>query len=130
MRKAEIISKLHEIADFNLLGAGSWPGNREFLNVFSKARKDMRLEENFPGLPGTTRDTTLGREINLELFMIFAGAWCLYEVPEILKENGYLNDSEEDEIFASSTEIEAERLIHRYVLRAYLRFSNYSRLIN
>jgi hypothetical protein len=47
-----------------------------------------------PDSRGSTRSTALGKELNLDLLMAFVGAWDIWEIPYILEENGYLEESE------------------------------------
>jgi hypothetical protein len=130
MDKAGIIRKLHEIADFQLLDGGTWPANRESATSCRKMLRELGLEEDVPGIPGDTRSTALGSELSVDLMTVFAGTWCIWDVPYVLEKNGYLEREEEDAIYEASSEEEVGRLIHRYVLRAYLKFSNHSRFPN
>jgi hypothetical protein len=61
--------------------------------------RELGLEEDVPDSPGTTQSTALGNELNLDMVMAFVGAWDLWEIPFILKENGYLEESEPDELY-------------------------------
>jgi hypothetical protein len=130
MNKADIIRKLHEIAHFQLLGGGTWPANRESATSYLRILRDLGLEEDVPETPGNIRFTVLGSELNVDLMTVFAGAWCIWDVPFVLEENGYLEWGEEDAIWEASSDEEGERLIHRFVLRAYLKFCNHSRFSN
>jgi len=60
--------------------------------------------------------------------MAFVGAWDIWEIPYILEENGYLEESEAEELWAGPM-MESER-VRRYVPRAYLNFCNRSHLSN
>ena len=85
MDKAEVICKLHEIADHYLLGAGTWPADPESLPAFFKTVRDLGLYEDvLDSLPGTTRSTPLGKELRLDLVMAFVGAWDMWEIPCVL----------------------------------------------
>src|SRR5258707_5282122 len=110
MNRVTIICKLHEIADHYLLGSGSWPAHRKFLPACRNTVRELGLKEDVPEMPGTTRFTALGKELNLDLFMAFVGAWDLWEIPFILKENGYLEESEADELY-NGLDIAVRRLI-------------------
>ena len=66
----------------------------------------------------------------LDLMTVFAGVWSIWDVPFILEENGYLEQGEEDAIWEASSDEEGKRLIHRYVVRAYLKICNHSRFSN
>src|SRR5450432_1245705 len=111
MKKADIVRKLYEVADFNLLGAGTWPAQREFSAAFQRTLRDLGLEEDVPGMPRATRSTALGRELNVDLMMVFAGVWDPSEIPNILESNGYLEEAEVEAVFALNSGIEAERLV-------------------
>jgi hypothetical protein len=130
MRKADIIRRLHEAADFQLFGDGTWPANREVLTRFRKLWRDLGLEEDVPGSPGDKRSTALGMELNLVLMMAFTGTFDIWDIPFILEDNGYLEQEEVEAVWEVSSEGEGKRLVHRYVLRAYLKFCNRSRLLN
>ena len=129
MDRAIIVSKLHEITDHYLLGSGTWPADRETLPAFWKLLREFGLDEDVAGAPGSTRSTILGREANVDLVMAFVGAWDLWEIPRILESNGYL-DEDEMEALWSMSEKQFERVLHRYVLRAYFKFCNLSKLLN
>ena len=91
--------------------------------------RELGLDEDVPNSPRTTRSTALGKELKLDLLMAFAGAWDLWEIPFILEENGYVEESEADELY-NGPPLEAERKIRWYVLRAYLKFCNRSSRLN
>jgi hypothetical protein len=129
MNKAEIVLKLHEVADFHLLGAGTWPAYEESA-AFIKAAKDMGLEEDVPGSPGCTRSTALGRELDVNLMAVFAGAFHVFDVPEILESRGYIEPAETYALISLDSETEAKKLVREHVLRAYLKFCNHSGLMN
>jgi hypothetical protein len=84
--------------------------------------KEMGLEEDVPEAPGVVRTTALGLELNVKLMAVFAGIWDVFDIPSILEDAGYLEPDEEKEIWENSTEVEASRRIHGYVLRAYHQF--------
>lgn len=129
MNKATIIRKLHEITDHYLLGEGTWPANGEELLRFRKAMRELGLDEDVPSSPRSTRSTPLGKELNVQLVEVFVGAWELFEIPEILESNGYMDKEEVDALWTMPDK-QFERAIHRYVLRAYFKFCNRSKLLN
>ena len=110
MNRADIIRKLHEIAHFQLLaeGHGRPIGSA---NQPSENTKRPGLKRMYPETPGNIRSTVLGSELNVDLMTVFAGAWCIWDVPLVLEENGYL-EGEEDAIWEASSDEEGERLIH------------------
>jgi hypothetical protein len=129
MDKAAVICKLHEIADHYLLGAGTWPVDRESLPAFFKTVRELGLNEDVVGHPGTTQSTALGKELKLDLVMAFVGAWDLWEIPYVLEEHGYIDETEAEEL-CSGPLVEAERRLRWLVLRAYFEFCNRSQRVN
>jgi hypothetical protein len=129
MNKASVIAKFHEIADHYMLGAGTWPAGRESLAAFWRVVRELGLEEDMPGSPGSVRSTALGQELNLELLMTFVGAYDLLEIPMTLESNGYLHEGEMDALWTMPEE-QFEGILHHYVLRAYLKFCNHSKFLN
>lgn len=91
--------------------------------------RELGLDEDVPESPRTSRSTALGKELKLDLLMAFVGAWDIWEVPYILAEHRYMEESEAEELCTGPL-IEAERKLRWYVLRAYLNFCNRSHLSN
>jgi hypothetical protein len=129
MNKAAIICKLHEITDHYLFGGGIWPPHWEFRPAFFKTVRELGLYEDVPDSPSTTRLTALGNELKLDLAMAFVGAFDLWDIPYVLESNGYLEESEAEELCWGPL-TQAERKLHGYVLRAYFRFYNRSKPLN
>ena len=84
----------------------------------------MGLVEQVRDEPLTWQITPLGKELNVELFEVFMGIICEWDVPIILEEHGLLNESEFDAICECTSNAHAERLLSGYVKRAYLNFRN------
>jgi hypothetical protein len=129
MSRTAVISKLHEIADHYLFGEGTWPADRESLTAFFRILRQLGLDEEVPGHLRTTRFTSLGKELKVQLIMAFVGAWELYEIPEILESLGYMDEAEVDAL-RSMSEPKFVRALQRYLLRAYFEFYNRTRLLN
>jgi hypothetical protein len=127
--KVVVICKLHEIADYYLLGDGAWPLDRESLQAFYKTVRDLGLDEAVAGQPGTTQSTALGQELKLDLIMAFVGAWDMWEIPRILEEHGYIDETETEALFSVPL-FEAERRLKWLVLRTYFEFCNRSQRAN
>ena len=127
MDKTSIICKLHEITDHYLLGAGTWPADRERAATLYKTFRNLGLDEDVPDSPGTKRSTALGKELKLDLLMAFVGAVDLWDIPFILEEYGYIEESEADELCFGPL-VEMERKLRSYVFQAYLQFCNHSQL--
>jgi hypothetical protein len=125
---ASVICKLHEITDHYLLGTGTWPADRESLPAFFKTVRGLGLDEDVPDSSGTTRSAALGKELKLDLLMAFVGAWDLWDIPYILEEYGYFDESQAEELCFPL--VEMDRKLRCYVFQAYLRFCNYSQLLH
>jgi hypothetical protein len=129
MDKAAIICKLHEITDDYLLVSAKWPMEGEAIATFWKTLKELGLEEDVPGTDGHIQSTALGRELSVDLMIAFVGAHELWEIPFILESNGYIEESEAEELWSGPL-VQAERMLHQYVLRAYRQFCNHSKFLN
>ena len=124
--KAAVICQLHSIIDHYLLGEGSWPAQTEALPALYKTFRKLGLNEDCPDDPECEQSTALGKELRFELLLAFVGAYEMWEIPGILEENGYLEESEAEEIYFHLPPLQAERKLHRYVLRAYRKYCNRS----
>lgn len=100
MNKAEIICKLHAIADHHLLGPGEWPARRKSLAAFWRSLRDMGLEEDVSDVPATTRLTALGKALHVEPFMAFIGGIELWEIPTALWCDGSIAEADADAMYA------------------------------
>jgi hypothetical protein len=127
--KALVICKLHEIVDYYLLGDGTWPLDRESLQAFCKTVRDLGLDEAVAGQPGMTRSTELGKELKLDLIMAFVGAWDMWEIPSVLEEHGYIDETETEALFSVPL-FEGERTLKWLVLRTYFEFCDRSQRAN
>jgi hypothetical protein len=122
--KTSIICKLHEITDHYLLGAGTWPADREKLPALYRTFRNLGLDEDVPDSPETTQSTALGKELKLDLLKAFVGAWEIYEIPYVLEEYGYIDEAQAEALCAGSL-VEMKR---KHVFQAYLKFLNHSEL--
>jgi hypothetical protein len=125
VNKASIICELHEITDHFLLGAGTWPADGESLPALFRIFRSLGLDEDVPDSPGTSRSTALGKELNLDLLMVFVGAWDIWEIPGILKEYGYIGESQAEELW-NDRPIQMEKKLRWYVFQAYIHFCNHA----
>ena len=129
--KGATARELYAIVDYNLLGPGTWPASGDLLQRFNTIVRDGRLDEADADDPRTSRFTPLGKELKVKLLMAFAGTWEISEIPYILQEDGYLEESEVEELFIGPpSEPEFERKVRWHVRRAYFRFCNWSSLVN
>ena len=102
---------------------------RKHLETFWRLLKELKLDEDVLDSPSTTRTTVLGKELQVEAFMAFVGAFNIWEIPTILEDAGYITEAEANAIF----EVKAKRpnrVMRRLVLKAYLKFCNHSKYLN
>jgi hypothetical protein len=86
--KTEIATRLDAIASTRLFGDGKWLVDREVATGLNEAIGAMGLQEQLS--ENTSRDTVLGKEVNLSLYMVFMGLWEPWEMVHILEEHGCL----------------------------------------
>ena len=90
MTKDEVLSELHALIDTRLFGY-EWLVTRETAHVVGQRLTALGLQE-----AGQSRDTALGREINMKLMMVFIGTWDQWEVVNILEDHGFITSAEYD----------------------------------
>ena len=90
----------------------------------------MGLVEQVCVEPQTWRNTPLGKELDVDLFQVFIGLFCEWEVPGILEKYGLLSESEADAILERMTEVNAERVLSGYVKRAYFDYRNATKFLH
>jgi hypothetical protein len=71
--RAAAICKLHEMADYFLLGEGTWPADEEGLPAVLRTVRELGLNEAVAGQPGMTESTALGKELKLDLIWHLLG---------------------------------------------------------
>ena len=124
--KAAVVCQLHAIIDPFLLREENWPADTEALPALHKTFRELGLNEDCPDDPDCERSTALGIELQFELLLAFVGVYELWEIPGILEENGYLEESEGEEIYFHLPPLQAEHKLLRCVVRAYLEYCNRS----
>jgi hypothetical protein len=119
--ESQIRRKLHEVADCALWGDGAWPADRESIVALERTLIDMGLEERSRH---GSRNTLLGARLDLNLMLVFMGAWDPLDAVHILLDRGYLDSNDADKIWALPTEERMTGAIRKRVRRAYLKFCN------
>ena len=103
-----------------LFGERSWLADREACDAINRKFEDLGLQEHVPGDMFTTRFTELGKELEVDLVMVFVGLFDEYQVPSILEQHGLIDVIEEDDIY-DVLEIygDPERALRAMVQRAF-----------
>ena len=130
MNKAKIIAELENMVAARLFSAQPWLADRETISGYDRKLIQMGLIEQVRDEPPTWRNTSLGNELDVDLFQVFMGLWCEWEVPLILKEHGLLTESEFDAIIECTSEANAELLLSGYVKRAYFDYRKAAKFLH
>ena len=130
INKAEIIVELENMVAARLFGRQPWLADRETHSAVNRKLIQMGLIEQVRDEPPTWRNTSLGNELDVDLFQVFMGLWCEWEVPLILKEHGLLTESEFDAIIECTSDANAERLLNGYVKRAYFDYRKAAKFLH
>ena len=130
MNKGKIIAELENMVAARLFSAQPWLADRETISAYDRKLIQMGLIEQVRDEPPTWRNTSLGNELDVDLFQVFMGLWCEWEVPLILKEHGLLTESEFDAIIECTSEANAELLLSGYVKRAYFDYRKAAKFLH
>jgi hypothetical protein len=114
MNKAKIISELENMVAARLFGRQPWT-----CDAVLRKLMQMGLVERVCAEPETWQSTPLGKELDVDLFQVFMGVICEWDVPMTLKEHGLLTKSEFDSILESTSDADAKSLLDGYVKREY-----------
>jgi hypothetical protein len=130
MNKAEIIAELENMVVARLFSGQPWLADRETISAYHRKLIQMGLVEQVCVEPPTWQYTPLGKEVDIELYQVFIGLWYEWEVPLILEQHGFLNESEFDAIIECTSEANAERLLSGYVKRAYFDYRKAAKFLH
>jgi hypothetical protein len=95
--KTAIATRLAVISSTRLFGEEQWLVDREAAIKLDEALQAMGLHEKVSA--NTFRNTTLGKEVDVDLHMVFMGLWEPWEMVLILEERGLLDEDEVDPLF-------------------------------
>jgi hypothetical protein len=130
VNKAKIITELENMVVARLFGRQPWLADRETISAYDRKLIQMGLVEQVCVEPQTWRNTPLGKELDVDLFQVFIGLFCEWEVPSILENYGLLSESETDAILERMTEANAERVLSGCVKRAYFDYRNATKFLH
>jgi hypothetical protein len=131
MSKSKIIAEVDAMVSARLFGSGPWLRDPESGVALQRRLEQMGLEERVPSASDTWRNTPLGRELHLDLLMVFMGLWDQWEIPMILEDHGLIDDLEaqhmQDLLQAGR---DPEIALKEYVREAYLKYYKTTKLVN
>jgi hypothetical protein len=129
MDKRKVLVRLDAMIHTRLFGDGPWLTNRESGPALDQIMLDMKVQEEVPGDPRTSRWTALGKELNLNMVLVFLGHWDERELIDRLQDNGLLEEHEADRLHDRLDRgADPESLLRPRVQRAYLAFYQSSKL--
>ena len=130
MNKAEIIAELENIVAARLFGRQPWLADREACSALHRKLVQMGLVECVCVEPYTYRMSSLGKELDVELFHVFMGLFSEWDVPHILEQYRLIDDSEADDIWERMSESNAETVLSGYVKRAYFDYRKVAKFLH
>jgi hypothetical protein len=130
MSKAEIIAELENMVATRLFSGQPWLADWETNDAVHRKLVQMGLVEVVCVESQTSRSTALGKELDVELFEVFMGHLCEWEVPSILEHYHLLDESEADAILERMTEANAETVLLGYVKRAYFDYRKATKFLH
>jgi hypothetical protein len=132
MNKAEIIAELENMVVARLFGGRPWLADRETISAVDRKLVQMGLMEHVRDEPQTWQVTPLGKELDVDLFLVFMGIFDECEVPGILEDHHLLDESEADVIYERMCQPQttAESVLIGYVRRAYFDYRKATRFLH
>jgi hypothetical protein len=130
MNKAKIIAELENMVVARLFGRQPWLADRETCSALHRKLIQMGLVEVVCVEPETWRSSTLGKELDVDLFEVFLGLFDEWEVPMILEHYGLIDESEFDVICARMDKGDAESILIGYVKRAYFDYRKATKFLH
>jgi hypothetical protein len=129
--KSDVIRELHALLHERLFGGGPWLAEAEICHTIFAKFVELGLEEQVSEKSGSWRATALGRELNSQLLMVFAGVWDDSDIPMILEEYGLLSEEETTEIYERFEGGESsEVLLLPIVRRAFFQHFGTNAIVN
>jgi hypothetical protein len=127
MEKRDVVKGLHAMIATRLFSDRPWLANRESCDALDRKLLAMGVQENVTRGLGAKRNTDLGREMQMDLMMVFIGLWDEWEIPNILEEYGLIDQCETMRIY-ETMEYDPERVLLPIVRKAFRDYFNPSLL--
>jgi hypothetical protein len=122
---ARVIADVHMMAMTRLFSSESWLPDREACGAISKKLEDLGLEERVSPDSDDMTSTPLGKELELDLIMVFVGLWDNSEMPWILEKYGLIDRIDEFRIYDRlEFSDDPERVLRPIVQKAYQDYYN------
>ena len=126
--KGEALAAVHAAMDSRLFGEGDWLADRE-----TCAALDRLLHEHgflVRQSDGSSRNTSLGHETDVDVLMCFLGLWDEWEIPNVLDFGGYIDLEECEEIYEQLERGDPEQVLRPVVQKVWHCFCHPSGLLS
>jgi hypothetical protein len=130
MNKAQIIVELENMVVARLFSRQPWLADREAFSAIHRKLLQMGLVEWVCVETRTWRISPLGKELDVELFGVFMGLFCEWDVPMTLENYRLIDESEVDAIYGRMSEANAESILSGYVKRAYFEYRKATKFLH
>jgi hypothetical protein len=118
--KRAVIQDLHWMMCDRLFGDRPWLADRESCEALNKKLDEFGLQERVPGTIDTLRLTTLGKELKMDLVMVFIGLMYEGDMVIILEDHGLIDEFDASRIYdLLETCSDAEHLLRPIVQKAF-----------
>jgi len=125
---AELAAKLDAIVVARLFGARPWLADSESCAALQRMIMQMGLEEQVPGEKDTWQSTSLGKQIHLDVIMVFLGLWESWDMIYQLEEYGLIAESDAAQLYDQlAAGVDPESVLRGPVQRAYLDYYSLSK---
>jgi hypothetical protein len=126
MSKAEIVVELEAMVSHRLFGCQRWLANQETVSAINQKLIKMGLVERISS--DTWQNTPLGKELDVDLLLVFMGFFEASEVALILEHHGLIDERELDSLCeCMSADADPEFVLFGYVRRAYFDYHKINR---
>ena len=130
MNKAKIVSELENMVVARLFGRQPWLADRETSSAVNRKLIQMGLVEVVCVEPETWQTSPLGKELDVDLFLVFMGLFNAGDVPIVLEHHHLIDESEADVIYARMSKDNAESILVGYVKRAYFDYRKATKFLH
>jgi hypothetical protein len=119
MNKAEIVAELEAMAWHRLFNCRQWLADRETNYAIDQKLIKMGLAERVSS--DTWRNTPLGTELDIDLFIVFMGHFDIWDALFVLEDYRLIDEWDFDCLYARMCrKANPETVLVGYVRRAYL----------
>ena len=122
-----IVEDLHAMMTARLFGNRPWLADREACEALRRRLDELGLQE--PVGEEQTRSTKLGKELDLEIVMVFIGLWHEVEMIGILEDRGLIDEASAYILYELIDIKDPEQVLRPVVQKASVDHYNPSRLL-